>query len=56
MRLTRRQDKVDKVASGTANRKVMRMSEVKAEDVFARLRWPQTDGKPVYPKCDCQLC
>jgi hypothetical protein len=30
--------------------KVMRMSEAEAENVFARLRWPQTDGKPVCPK------
>jgi transposase-like protein len=36
--------------------KVMGMSEVEAENVFARLRWPQTDGKPVCPKCDCQVC
>ncbi|MGD0109075.1 MAG: AAA family ATPase, partial [Rhodopila sp.] len=32
------------------------MSEVEVENVFARLRWPQTDGKPVCPKCDCQVC
>jgi transposase-like protein len=36
--------------------KVMGMSEVEAENVFARLRWPQTDGKPVCPTCDCQVC
>jgi hypothetical protein len=30
--------------------KVLRMSEAEAENVFARLRWPQTDGKPVCPK------
>jgi transposase-like protein len=36
--------------------KVMRMSEVEAETVFARLRWPQSDGKPVCPRCDCQNC
>jgi hypothetical protein len=27
--------------------KVMRMSDRGAENVFLRLRWPQTDGKPV---------
>jgi hypothetical protein len=27
--------------------KVMRMSDRGAENVFARLRWPGTDGKPV---------
>jgi transposase-like protein len=36
--------------------KIMRMSEVEVENVFARLRWPQTDGKPICPKCDCQVC
>jgi hypothetical protein len=29
--------------------KVMRMSDLGAENVFLRLRWPQTDGKPVCP-------
>ena len=32
--------------------KVMRMSDRGAENVFLRLRWPQTDGKPVCPNCD----
>jgi transposase-like protein len=36
--------------------KVMRMSERGAENVFVRLRWPQTDGKPVCPHCGCQTC
>jgi hypothetical protein len=36
--------------------KVMRMSERGAEKVFVRLRWPQTDGKPVCPRCGCQIC
>jgi transposase-like protein len=36
--------------------KVMRMSERGAENVFVRLRWPQTDGKPVCPHCGCQIC
>jgi transposase-like protein len=32
------------------------MSEQGAENVFLRLRWPQTDGKPVCPTCDCRIC
>ena len=32
------------------------MSDRGAENVFLRLRWPQTDGKPVCPNCDCQIC
>lgn len=36
--------------------KVMRMSDRGAENVFVRLRWPQTDGKPVCPRCECQIC
>jgi hypothetical protein len=36
--------------------KVMRMSDRGVENVFLRLRWPQTDGEPVCPRCDCQIC
>lgn len=36
--------------------KVIRMSDREAENVFARLRWPQTDGKPACPRCGCQIC
>jgi transposase-like protein len=36
--------------------KVMRMSDRGAENVFLRLRWPRTDGKPVCPRCGCQIC
>jgi transposase-like protein len=36
--------------------KVVRMSDRGAENVFLRLRWPQTDGKPVCPRCGCQIC
>ena len=36
--------------------KVMRMSDRGAENVFARLRWPGTDGKPVCPRCGCEIC
>jgi hypothetical protein len=36
--------------------KVTRMSDRGAENVFARLRWPRTDGKPVCPGCGCEIC
>ncbi len=36
--------------------KVMRMSERGAENVFLRVRWPESDGKPVCPRCGCQIC
>jgi transposase-like protein len=36
--------------------KVMRMSDHGAQNVFARLRWPKTDGKPVCPSCGCTTC
>src|ERR1700683_4512837 len=32
---------------------VARMTDQEAEDTFLRLRWPDTDGKPVCPHCDC---
>jgi hypothetical protein len=35
--------------------KVMRMSDRGVENVFLRLRWPQTDGKPVCPRRGCQI-
>ena len=36
--------------------KVMRMSDQGAENIFARRRWPTTDGKPVCPDCGCTTC
>lgn len=36
--------------------KVARMSEQGAENVVLRLRWPETDGKPVCPTCACRIC
>ena len=36
--------------------KVARMSDPGAENVFLRLRWPETDGKPICPNCGCQVC
>src|SRR5580692_1757388 len=36
--------------------KIMRMSDSGVENVFLRLRWPATDGKPVCPGCGCMVC
>ena len=36
--------------------KIMRMSDRGVENVFLRLRWPETDGKPVCPGCGCTIC
>lgn len=33
--------------------KVLRMSDQEAETVFARIRWEETDGRPVCPACGC---
>jgi transposase-like protein len=34
----------------------MRMSDEGVANVFRRLRWPETDGKPVCPGCGCMTC
>jgi len=36
--------------------KIMRMSDSGVENVFLRLRWPETDGKSVCPDCGCSIC
>lgn len=36
--------------------KILRMSDHGVENVFLRLRWPETDGKPVCPGCGCTIC
>ncbi len=36
--------------------KIMCMSDTGVENVFLRLRWPETDGKPVCPDCGCTIC
>jgi transposase-like protein len=36
--------------------KIMRMSEQGVQNVFLRLRWPDTDGKPQCPECGCLIC
>lgn len=33
--------------------KVLRMSDAEAEAVFAAIRWPATNGRPVCPACEC---
>jgi hypothetical protein len=30
---------------------VFRMSDAEAEAMFCKVRWPETDGKPVCPHC-----
>jgi hypothetical protein len=36
--------------------KIFRMSDEEVEATFCRLRWPETDGKPVCPSCGCDVC
>jgi transposase-like protein len=36
--------------------KIMRMSDGEIGTVFLRLRWPETDGKPVCPDYGCTVC
>ena len=43
-------------ARSLSRAKVMRMSDRGAENVLLRVRWPQTDGKPVCPRCGCLNC
>lgn len=33
---------------------VFGMSDDAADDLFRRMRWPETDGEPVCPECQCQ--
>jgi len=35
---------------------IMGMSESEVENMFRRLRWPETDGEPVCPGCGCIIC
>ncbi|TWA66687.1 transposase-like zinc ribbon protein [Azospirillum baldaniorum] len=32
---------------------VLRMTQAEAEECFAMIRWPDTEGRPVCPKCGC---
>jgi transposase-like protein len=43
-------------ARSLSTAKIMRMSEQGVENVFLRLRWPETDGRPVCPACGCTIC
>jgi len=36
--------------------RVFRMTEEEAVSVFQRIRWDDTDGKPVCPHCGCPTC
>lgn len=35
---------------------VLRMSDEEAEKVFAGIRWAETSGKAICPKCECPTC
>ena len=35
--------------------KIMRLRDACVEDVFLRLRWLDTDGKPICPNCGCAV-
>ena len=37
-------------------RDVLRMEEAEAWRRFRKLRWPETDGAPVCPRCVCAVC
>jgi hypothetical protein len=43
-------------ARSLSTAKIMRMSDSGVENLFLRLRWPKTDGKPVCPSCGCMIC
>jgi len=36
--------------------KVLRMTERAAEAMFAAIRWAETEGRPVCPRCGCPTC
>ncbi len=33
---------------------VMRLDDAEAWRAFRKARWPDTDGEPVCPRCECQ--
>jgi hypothetical protein len=43
-------------ARSLSTAKIMRMSDSGVENVFLRLRWPETDGMPVCPGCGGTIC
>ena len=34
-------------------KKIYKMGEVKAYELFKTIRWPETDGEAVCPQCGC---
>jgi hypothetical protein len=43
------------VARSLSAAKIMLISDREVEEVFLRLRWPETGGKPVCPGCGCEF-
>src|SRR3954453_13531777 len=37
-------------------KQVLRMEEAEAWAMFCSIRWPETDGAPVCPRCGCPPC
>jgi transposase-like protein len=37
-------------------KQILRMEEAEAWTLFRTIRWPETDGAPVCPHCDCLAC
>jgi transposase-like protein len=37
-------------------KQVLRMGEAEAWTLFCTIRWPETEGAPVCPHCDCPAC
>ena len=44
---------VTKKARTISLRAVFRMSEDEAHEFFKKMRWPETDGEPICPRCGC---
>ncbi|HTE21147.1 MAG TPA: transposase [Armatimonadota bacterium] len=37
-------------------KQILRMEEAEAWTLFCTIRWPETDGAPVCPRCGCPTC
>jgi transposase-like protein len=37
-------------------KQILRMKEAEAWTMFCSIRWPETDGAPVCPRCGCPTC
>lgn len=35
---------------------IMSLTDADAWAMFRKFRWPNTDGSPVCPKCECTIC